>query len=143
MAFFVSVVILFLGYPPGLVGFVFAGEHATVFSSPAGKSAGGVLRDKEECDLWARHESGLTIPLMGGAEENPKGGLVGARAGAALGSAVGAVSGNPAKSVPSGVSGGAVSGGVPEEAGAAKVAEIRYKKAYALCMISRGYSATQ
>ena len=107
-----------------------------------GQSAEQQARDSYECQAWARQQTAYD-PAADTAKSAGVGLAVGAIAGAATGAAIGAATGNAGR----GAAVGAVVGGVGGTAVGAGYGYTRnregYDRAYAACMLGRGYSVAR
>jgi hypothetical protein len=124
-----------------VAGCASSGPQAPLAAYPAkGQSPEQQARDSNECQAWARQQTGYD-PTGETAKGAGIGALIGAAAGAATGAAVGAATGGGAGR---GAATGAVIGGVGGAAGggAYQYAKSRegYERAYAACMQGRGYT---
>lgn len=112
----------------------------SVYSYPAkGQTAEQVLRDQNECQAWAKQQTGFD-PLTDTAKGAGIGALIGAAAGAATGAAVGAVTGDPGKGAAIGAAVGGIGGGVVGGGSGYAKSKDGYDRAYAACMTGRGYT---
>lgn len=107
-----------------------------------GQSAEQQTRDSQECDAWARQQTGYD-PGTETAKGAGLGAILGAAAGAATGAAVGAVAGSPGKGAATGAIVGGIGGGVGGGAYQYSKSREGWEKAYAACMQGRGYSVSR
>lgn len=120
-----------------------------------GQSAEQQAKDKQECESWARGQTGYDPAARPPAQSAaPQGGVVrGAARGAAVGAAVGAIAGDAGKGAAMGAAGGGLMGGMRRrdqqaQQGAeaqnwqsqqdAKAAENR--RAMSACLTGKGYT---
>jgi len=105
-----------------------------------GQSADQQTRDTNECQTWAKQQSGYD-PTTETAKGAGVGAVIGAVGGAAVGAAVGAATGTGAGR---GAATGAVLGGVGGAVGGGAYQYSKtkegYDRAYAACMEGRGYT---
>jgi len=107
-------------------------EKPNVAAYPSkGQSAEQQARDINECEAWAKQQSGYD-PAKDTGVGAVIGGLVGAAGGAAIGAAVGAPGKGAAIGAVTGAAGGSAIGFTKSKEG--------YEKAYAACMGARGYN---
>lgn len=110
------------------------------FAYPSrGQDAAQQTADRQECENWARNESGYDA-----AGNAVAGGAVGAVAGAGIGAAVGAIAGAFIGQAGRGAAIGAALGGTTGavEGAAGNVVEGRnaFSRAFAACMEAKGYN---
>ena len=113
---------------------------STVAYPAKGQNAEKQLFDTNECQTWARQQTGYD-PTKETAKGAAIGGLLGAAGGAAVGAAVGAATGGGAGS---GAAAGAIIGGVGGTVGGGAYQYSKtkdgYEQAYSACMQGRGYT---
>jgi len=113
---------------------------STVAYPAKGQSAEQQLFDTNECQAWARQQTGYD-PAKETAKGAAIGGLLGAAGGAATGAAVGAVAGGHAGT---GAAAGAIIGGVGGTVGGGAYQYSKtkegYESAYSACMQGHGYT---
>jgi hypothetical protein len=122
-------------------------EAAKVYVHPKnGQSKQKQSQDQAACQKWAKENSGVNPAAVSAQPppgSNARGTVGGAAKGAALGAAVGAIAGDAGK----GAGAGAVVGGVAgrrnskrNQHAAQANAQDKYRRAFAACMVARGYS---
>jgi hypothetical protein len=139
-----------------IVGFAGSAVAQQLYVFPKnGQSAEQQAKDEQECDAWARGQTGYDPAARPPAQAAaPQGGTVrGAARGAAVGAAMGAIAGNAGKGAAMGAAGGGLMGGMrrrDQEAQQnaqmqnwqaqqnAKAAE--YRRAKSACLTGKGYT---
>lgn len=117
-----------------------ATPQPSVYAYPAkGQSAERVARDQNECQAWAKQQTGFD-PTTDTAKGAGVGLLVGALGGAAAGAAIGAAAGSPGTGAAIGAAAGGIGGAGVGGGYAYTKSKDGYDRAYAACMSSRGYT---
>ncbi|HAM59457.1 MAG TPA: hypothetical protein DCQ64_30235 [Candidatus Rokubacteria bacterium] len=112
----------------------------SVYVAPLkGQSGEQQLRDQNDCMLIAKGQTGYD-PATETAKGAGVGALIGAVGGAAAGAAIGAATGSPGRGAAIGAAAGATAGAVGGGAYQYSKSKEGYDRAYANCMIGRGYS---
>ncbi len=116
-------------------------DKPNVYAYPTkGQTAEQQSRDQNECQAWAKQQTGFD-PAKDTGVGAAIGGLAGAAVGAAGGAAIGAATGGGAGT---GAAIGAAAGGIAGIAGGGAIGYSKskdgYEKAYAACMGARGYN---
>lgn len=105
-----------------------------------GQTPEQVSRDQYECQEWAKQQSGYEPGAGTAARGAGIGGVIGALGGAAAGAAIGAATGGGAgRGAAIGAATGGIGGIVVGGSGAYAKNKDGYDRAYAACMIGRGY----
>jgi hypothetical protein len=124
-----------------------------------GQSQQQMEKDKYECYMWAKGQTGFD-PMQAGLAspaappQGPGGQVIkGAAGGAAVGAVAGSISGNAGKGAAAGAAGGALIGGIIKRKQASQQAQAQqqqgaalaskqsdYNRAFGACMEGRGYT---
>lgn len=112
----------------------------SVYAYPAkGQSAEQVARDTNECQAWAKQQTGFD-PTADTAKGAGLGALIGAVGGAATGAAVGAAVGSPGTGAAIGAAAGGLGGAAVGGGLGYTKSKDGYDRAYGACMQTRGYT---
>jgi hypothetical protein len=116
-----------------------ATPQPSVYAYPQkGQTAERVARDQNECQAWARQQTGFD-PAADTAKGAGVGALIGALGGAAAGAAIGAAVGSPGKGAAIGAAAGGIGGAGVGGGYAYTKSKEGYDKAYAACMSALDY----
>lgn len=139
-------------------GFVHA-EDLVIFPAK-GQSASKMEKDKADCQIWAKKETGVDPLALAEqsasqpAPAQPKGErLKGAARGAVAGAAIGAIAGDTGKGAAIGATAGTMAGGArqrgtakaqqdaaAQQQSASKASLDKFKRAYSACLEGKGYT---
>lgn len=130
--------VVVIGFAMAVTGCATAPQPSVYAYPKKGQSAEQAARDQNECQAWAKQQTGFD-PVTDTAKGAAVGGVIGALGGAAAGAAIGAATGSPGKGAAIGAAAGGLGGAGVGGGYAYTKSREGYDKAYAACMSARGY----